>query len=203
MPRSSTPTTAVRRTGAQTRAEAIRIALRLFTEQGYAATSLRQIADELGINKASLYYYFDSKEAMLRALLDQRGEEAEQLVRWLAEQPRSADLVATAVLRWVDSFSAEKLQGIRFLAANPLIARTLTGSAGRDRIGAPLTAFVDALADLLPERTPENEVLLRMAVLSINAAVFAAARADLPDAAILGAARRGAVALVADISTHG
>src|SRR4051812_34577913 len=116
MPRSSTPTAPTRRTGAQTRAEAIRIALRLFTGQGYEATSLRQIADELGINKASLYYYFDSKEAMLRALLDQRGEEAEQLVHWLSEQPRSTDLVATAVLRWVDSFSAEKLQGIRFLA---------------------------------------------------------------------------------------
>src|SRR3954454_12671305 len=112
-----------RRDGAETRALVRRTALRLFTEQGYEATSLRQIADELGINKASLYYYFDSKEAILRALLAERGDEAEQLEQWLSEQPRSPDLVSRAVLRWVDSFSAEKLRGIRFLAANRLIAR--------------------------------------------------------------------------------
>ena len=190
-----------RRTGAQTRVLASRIALRLFTEQGYEATSLRQIADELGINKASLYYYFDSKEAIVRSLLNDRGDEAEQLLQWLHEQPRTPGLLTAAVLRWVESFSIQKLQGIRFMAANPLIARTLADHSADDRIGATLTAFAHQLAELLPQPTPETVVLLRMAVLSINASVQASAHTQVPDEAIINAARRAAAALLAEI-TH-
>ena len=34
----------------------------LFTTQGYDATSLRQIADRVGVTKAALYYHFPAKE---------------------------------------------------------------------------------------------------------------------------------------------
>lgn len=184
--------------GARTREAAQRVALRLFTEQGYEATSLRQIADELGINKASLYYYFDGKEAIVQSLLEQRGDEAEELLAWVREQPRSPQLLADAVLRWVDSFTAEKLQGIRFLTANPLLMSGLT--AGEEpRVGAGLSQLADDLSELLPERTPETVVLLRMALLSINAAVQAAALTDLPDDAVIAAARRAARVVTGDL----
>ena len=70
---SETQDAGARGRGARTREAAQRVALRLFTEQGYEATSLRQIADELGINKASLYYHFDGKEAIVQSLLDHAG----------------------------------------------------------------------------------------------------------------------------------
>src|SRR5215469_16465337 len=38
------------------------IALELFAEQGYEKTSLREIAERLGVTKAALYYHFKSKE---------------------------------------------------------------------------------------------------------------------------------------------
>ncbi|AEV84528.1 TetR family transcriptional regulator [Actinoplanes sp. SE50] len=192
--------TAGRRDGAETRALVRRIALRLFTEQGYEATSLRQIADELGINKASLYYYFDSKEAILQSLFDERGVEAEQLVTWLREQPRTPALLTTAVLRWVDSFTAEKLQGIRFMSANPLLARTLTSGPDGNRIGASLNHFVDELTTLLPDPSPQNVLLLRMAVLSINAAVQAAPSTDPGDEVVIAVARRAARAALSEIT---
>lgn len=44
------------------------IALQLFTEQGYDATSLQEIADRLGFTKAALYYHFRSKDDILMAL---------------------------------------------------------------------------------------------------------------------------------------
>ncbi len=44
------------------------VALDLFTEQGYDGTSLRQIAEQLGVTKAALYYHFESKEDILMAL---------------------------------------------------------------------------------------------------------------------------------------
>jgi AcrR family transcriptional regulator len=40
-------------------------ALRLFKEKGYHATSMRDIASEVGINKGSLYSYIRSKEDLL------------------------------------------------------------------------------------------------------------------------------------------
>jgi AcrR family transcriptional regulator len=181
-----------RRGGAQTREAARRVALRLFTEQGYEATSLRQIADELGINKASLYYHFDGKEAIVQSLLDQRGDEAEDLLAWVRDQPATPTLLADAVIRWVDSFTAEKLQGIRFLSANPLLFAGLARDGDEPRVGTGLSQLADDLGRLLPDPNPESVVVLRMALLSINAAVSAAANTDATDAAIIAAARRTA-----------
>jgi len=41
------------------------VALRLFKEKGYHATSMRDIASEVGINKGSLYAYINTKEDLL------------------------------------------------------------------------------------------------------------------------------------------
>ncbi|WP_325048764.1 TetR/AcrR family transcriptional regulator [Amnibacterium setariae] len=187
-----------RRDGAETRQEALRVALDLFTEQGYEATSLRQIADALGINKASLYYHFPNKEAILRSVFERRGSEAAELLAWAERQPRSPELIREAVLRWVDSFSAEKLQGIRFLRGNPFIGRALADAEG-DRIGDPLGRLSDLLVGLLPEPDGADAVLVRMALLSINAAVEAAVGADVPDTDVIAAARAAADALVREV----
>lgn len=192
----------MRARGAKTRELAQRVALRLFTEQGYEATSLRQIADELGINKASLYYYFDGKEAIVQSLLDQRGNEAEELLAWVREQPASPSVLVDAVSRWVDSFTADKLQGIRFLSANPLLLKGLARNGEGPRVGVGLSQLAENLSRLLPDPSPEAVVMLRMALLSINAAVSASVNTDVPDAAIIAAARRAArlttTALISD-----
>ncbi|MFF0264052.1 TetR/AcrR family transcriptional regulator [Kribbella sp. NPDC004536] len=184
-----------RRSGPDTRAAIQRVALELFTEKGYEATSLREIADELGIQKPSLYYHFKGKEDILRALFDERGDEAEQLLQWIGEQPQTPELVGAAVLRWVQSFSAEKLRGIRFLSANPLIGRTFEGRTN-DRIGSTLNQLVDRLTGLLPDQSPSKVLQLRMALLSINAAVDAATQTTFTDDEVLAAANTVAIALI-------
>ncbi|MEU4242535.1 helix-turn-helix domain-containing protein [Actinoplanes sp. NPDC026619] len=184
----------MRRSGAETRAAIQQVALRLFTTQGYEATSMREIADALEIKKASLYYHFAGKEEILRSLVGQRGTEAEDLLAWVATQPRNAELVRAAVMRWVESFSVEKLHGIRFMSANPLLVRA--PDSGGERIGSALAALVDTLAELLPRRTPADVLQLRMALLSINAAVDASAHGDYTDDEILAAAHRHATVLV-------
>jgi len=45
--------------------EILDVAARLFSERGYSATSVDDIAAEVGLNKAMLYYYFSSKAGIL------------------------------------------------------------------------------------------------------------------------------------------
>jgi len=46
-----------------------RVAARLFAQNGYDATSVREIVEAAGVAKPTLYYYFRSKEGLAQALL--------------------------------------------------------------------------------------------------------------------------------------
>lgn len=61
-----------------------------FAERGYAATSVRQIAELAGVNPAMIHYYFGNKEALLRTVLE---EALEPLARNL-EAMQQSDAVA-------------------------------------------------------------------------------------------------------------
>jgi TetR/AcrR family transcriptional regulator, cholesterol catabolism regulator len=50
--------------GSQRRADMVRIASELFAQQGFRATTVRQIAEAAGILSGSIYHHFDSKEAI-------------------------------------------------------------------------------------------------------------------------------------------
>jgi len=187
--------TGIRGTGAQTRADAQRIALELFTTRGYEATSLREIADRLGVSKAALYYHFANKEDILRSLMAARGTEAGELLAWVRAELAGAaapprDLAERAVLRWVETVSVDKLRGIRFLLANP----TLLRGEGSRAIGDGLEAAATLVAGPSPD--PTRLLLIRMAFLSINAAVAAARGTALSDEQIVAAARESALALL-------
>ena len=51
-------------------AEIIEVAGRLFSKKGYKATSLKEIADLVGLHKTSLFHYFKSKEEILIRVMD-------------------------------------------------------------------------------------------------------------------------------------
>ena len=57
------------RAGSERRDEILAIAAELFAERGFAATTVREIADSAGILSGSLYHHFDSKESMVEELL--------------------------------------------------------------------------------------------------------------------------------------
>ncbi|MFD2138335.1 TetR/AcrR family transcriptional regulator [Novosphingobium resinovorum] len=66
------------------REELVRIAARLFKEQGYQATKLADIAREAGMDRATVYYYVGSKEEFFRVtvegVLDANIAEAQKLI---------------------------------------------------------------------------------------------------------------------------
>ncbi|MFF5012990.1 TetR/AcrR family transcriptional regulator [Streptomyces sp. NPDC001165] len=56
--------------GLEPREEVLAAAAELFTTHGYTATSTRAVAERAGLRQASLYHYFDGKQAILAALLE-------------------------------------------------------------------------------------------------------------------------------------
>jgi AcrR family transcriptional regulator len=61
------------RRGRDTRGQIVDAALRLFSERGYARTTVRDIAREVGITDAAIYYHFASKRDLLEALFEEKG----------------------------------------------------------------------------------------------------------------------------------
>lgn len=72
-----------------TRTRIQRIALELFTERGYEATSLREIAEHLGVTKAALYYHFKTKDEIVDSYVQDRVASIDELLNWAYEQPRT------------------------------------------------------------------------------------------------------------------
>ena len=70
-----------------TRQRILDVALDLFTEQGYDGTSLREIAEQLSITKAAIYYYFESKEDILMALHLRLHEFGRDALLLIGEEP--------------------------------------------------------------------------------------------------------------------
>lgn len=75
-----------------TKKEILLAALDLFSYQGYEATSISQIASAVGIKKASLYSHYESKKAILDALVKEVLEQYEKHSMFSKEDSFPADI---------------------------------------------------------------------------------------------------------------
>ena len=64
--------------------------INLFAEKGYASTSVREIVSVAGVTKPVLYYYFQSKEGLFRAILDSAARELEVMLEEARQKPGTA-----------------------------------------------------------------------------------------------------------------
>jgi AcrR family transcriptional regulator len=81
--------------GAAKQREILDTALGLIAEQGYQASTLQEIADAVGLTKAGVLHYFDSREALLAEVLRERDDLAQ--ARFTMPAGDSLDLLASAV----------------------------------------------------------------------------------------------------------
>jgi TetR/AcrR family transcriptional regulator len=73
----------------QTRVRILEAAVRQFSENGLAGARTEQIAEDAGVNKALLYYYFKSKDALYTAALEWVGAEVQARSLAVLEGPAS------------------------------------------------------------------------------------------------------------------
>ena len=79
----------------------------LFVSQGFAATSTREIAEDVGIRQASLYYHFAGKDEILAELLDMTVRPALEALTEIAEIEGDAERLYALALH--DATALSKL----------------------------------------------------------------------------------------------
>src|SRR5690348_708428 len=100
-----------------TRARIQQVALQLFAEQGYERTSLREIAERLGVTKAALYYHFKSKEDIVRSFTEDYFGRLDALIAWGRGQEPGARTAQELLDRYI-TIVMESGEVFRFLERN-------------------------------------------------------------------------------------
>jgi AcrR family transcriptional regulator len=110
------------------------VALELFAEQGYEKTSLREIAERLGVTKAALYYHFRAKEDIVISLLEDLTRPLNELVAWAEDRPPTLE-TSLEVLRRYAGTLRDAGPFFRFMQENHAALRELrSGEDFRDRM---------------------------------------------------------------------
>jgi AcrR family transcriptional regulator len=78
-----------------TRSAILNRAAALFSEKGYAGTSMSDLAEQLGLSKAAIYHHFESKETLLQNLINSTFQDLSNLIAASEAVPaKSLDLHA-------------------------------------------------------------------------------------------------------------
>ena len=149
-----------------TRARIQAVAVELFSEHGYEGTSLREIAERLGVTKAALYYHFKSKEDIIRSLVDDYFGQVDALVDWARQQPRTPAVRAEILRRYLDMM-AGSYQVYRMLHHNQAALASLNSGKDASKLfKARMNAIVDVLTE--PGAALPDRVRAAMAVTSVS-----------------------------------
>ncbi|MGH3258194.1 MAG: TetR family transcriptional regulator [Streptosporangiaceae bacterium] len=124
--------------GEQTRAAIVEAALRLFRENGYEATTMRAIAKEAGVATGNAYYYYASKEELVREYFAlHQAEHAAACRQVLAKETRLGRRITGVLRALVDvlapcrGFAAKPYWQAAEPAAVGLYAEVMGGARGR------------------------------------------------------------------------
>ncbi|GAA2838743.1 TetR family transcriptional regulator [Kribbella solani] len=150
-----------------TKGDIHRAAVQLFSTQGYEKTSLREIAEQVGITKASLYYHYSSKQDLLRAIIGTFLDDISVVLSSVETIPWSPEAEQEALRAYVDVVVAHRSTG-------PTLLRDIT---------AVLAAFGDDLDALIarsrrfqlwlagPDPTAADRLRAAAAVETVGAAI--------------------------------
>jgi AcrR family transcriptional regulator len=130
---------------ADTRQRILNIATELFREQGYAGTSIRDIADGLGMTKAALYYHFTCKDDVLDALVAPTIRAIEAFIESAEKQP---DTGAAELLRQFVTILAQNAPNLATTLSDPVVLRI---EEGRWRLTEKQTRLVRLIAGPNPD----------------------------------------------------
>ncbi|HEX6468927.1 MAG TPA: helix-turn-helix domain-containing protein [Streptosporangiaceae bacterium] len=143
------------------------VALELFAEHGYDKTSLREIAERLGVTKAALYYHFKSKEDIVASLFEDVLLDIEEIIAWGEEQPRTKETRQEIVRRYAAVTRDRGNALVRFMQDNrDAVQDVKPAEMMRDRFLRLAQLVTDPEADLA------DQLRARLAFFALNAHAF-------------------------------
>jgi AcrR family transcriptional regulator len=81
----------------------LRAARKAFAEKGFAAVGIREIAKETGLNSATLYHYFENKEAIYAAVLEETFGRMVAILHEISQTDREPEeQLRYAIGRYID-----------------------------------------------------------------------------------------------------
>ena len=109
-------------------------AIALFSEHGYERTSLREIAEQLGVTKAALYYHFKTKEEIAASFFDSYAEDVDRICDWGESQPRTLETRTELLGRYAEVIRSH-VEVLKFQQYNQAaLTRLDRGSIFRQRL---------------------------------------------------------------------
>ncbi|GAA0350818.1 TetR/AcrR family transcriptional regulator [Streptomyces olivoreticuli] len=138
-----------------TRERIQKTALDLFVSRGYEKTSLREIAEELGVTKAALYYHFKTKEDILTAISEDLGRPVDELIAWAEEQPPTLDTRRELMTRYSAALKSA-MPIYHILQENQATLRDLA-------VGRTLRNRVEAISRLMHTGDADFDTHIRVA----------------------------------------
>ena len=140
-----------------TREQILAVAARLFSERGYAHTTLRQIAQQSGIQAGSIYYHFDGKDEIAACVLDEGIAAVTDAVhRRIDALPAEADMRARLGAA-VEGHLWGMLHRGEFTAAHIRIYRYVSDAA-RSRHRSIRSAYTRLWDELLQEAADAGQL---------------------------------------------
>lgn len=88
------------------------IALRLFEEHGFEATTVEQIADAAGVSRRTFFRYFDNKAAVLWSEFDQEVDTLHRLLAGMPDDLTIGEAIRRAVLQ-ANHYGVDDVGGLR------------------------------------------------------------------------------------------
>jgi AcrR family transcriptional regulator len=134
---------------AERRAQIMRAALSLFVESGYLNTRMDDVAKRAQLSKGAVYFYFDSKQALFNALVDEAHENTVRFLEAATNDPRSAaEKLIDVGVSYLDYFAGLKSPPRFFMIMNEMAIRD---AAIRDRVKRIHDRFVSDVSQLIAE----------------------------------------------------
>jgi len=180
-------------------------AMRVFAQKGYMRATNKDIAREAGITTGLIYHYFDSKEALLKAIVELRSPV--QLTRSLT--PEMLALPVETLLRSLLLQMLDVVEGEQFVQLLRVYLPEVMHNPGLSVLGLPsYQQAIRSLGEYLAAKMESGE--LRRADASMAAQVlmsglmgFVLRRQVLHDTSVLQYSHEQIIDSVLDLSLHG
>jgi AcrR family transcriptional regulator len=165
-----------------TRQLLVSVARELFTERGYAGTSVEEIIQRAGVARGALYHHFQGKDALFRAVHNEvQSETASRVVAAALAVPEPWEAVRTGLSAFLDACLEPAFKRIVVLDSVPVLAQDMENEIQHNEVPMLRTVLTPLVETYLPGLAVD--ALVHVALGGLFGAALYIARAPEPTVA--------------------